>query len=123
MFEGRAEEAMNLYTSLFENSKITSIVRYQQNEPGIEGTVKRATFSLNGTEYICIDSFVKHNFTFTPAMSIFADCDSEQEIDKLFDELSKGGQVMMPLGKYPFSEKFGWTSDRFGVSWQLNLKK
>ncbi len=121
MFEGNAEEAMNYYTSLIEGSKITSIVRYGANEPGTEGSVMQATFTLKDQEFMCIDSNVKHQFTFTPSFSIFLTCDSEEEIDRLYSSLTDGGQVMMPLGDYFFSKKFGWVSDKFGVSWQLTL--
>ncbi len=123
MFDGRAEEAVNLYITLFENSKILSITRYGPNEAGAEGTVMHATFSLAGQEFMCIDSSVKQGFTFTPAMSIYVNCKTEQEIDRLFEQLSQGGQVFMPLNRYPFSDRFAWISDRFGVSWQLNLAK
>jgi predicted 3-demethylubiquinone-9 3-methyltransferase (glyoxalase superfamily) len=121
MFEGNAEEAMNYYTSLIEGSKINSIVRYGANESGTEGSVMQATFTLKDQEFMCIDSNVKHQFTFTPSFSIFLTCDSEEEIDKLYSSLTDGGQVMMPLGDYFFSKKFGWVSDKFGVSWQLTL--
>jgi predicted 3-demethylubiquinone-9 3-methyltransferase (glyoxalase superfamily) len=121
MFEGQAEEAMNFYTSLFEDSEIISIKRYGPNEAGPEGSVLQASFSLNGQVYMCIDSHVKHAFTFTPAISLFVTCDSEKEIDRIFGQLSEQGQILMPLGAYPFSQKFGWTADRFGVSWQLSL--
>jgi predicted 3-demethylubiquinone-9 3-methyltransferase (glyoxalase superfamily) len=70
---------------------------------------------------MCVDSPVQHGFTFTPAMSLFVDCDGEEEIDRLFAGLSGDGQILMPLGPYPFSRRFGWLSDKFGVSWQLNL--
>jgi predicted 3-demethylubiquinone-9 3-methyltransferase (glyoxalase superfamily) len=80
----------------------------------------RATFAINGQIFMCVDSPVKHGFTFTPAMSLFVDCADEAEIGRLFAKLSEGGQILMPLDKYPFSRKFGWLSDRFGVSWQLN---
>jgi predicted 3-demethylubiquinone-9 3-methyltransferase (glyoxalase superfamily) len=121
MFEGNAEEAMNYYTSLIEGSKINSIVRYGANESGTEGSVMQATFTLKDQEFMCIDSNVKHQFTFTPSFSIFLTCDSEEEIDRLYSSLTDGGQVMMPLGDYFFSKKFGWVSDKFGVSWQLTL--
>jgi len=121
MFEGKAEEAINFYTSLFRLSQIIKIDRYGINEAGVEGSVKTAIFTINGQEFMCIDSYVSHGFTFTPAMSLFVTCDSEEEINGLFENLSAGGQVMMPLGAYPFSKKFAWISDRFGVSWQLSL--
>jgi predicted 3-demethylubiquinone-9 3-methyltransferase (glyoxalase superfamily) len=123
MFEGKAEEAMSFYVSLFKDSSVTSIRRYGPGEAGAEGSVMQAAFSLNGQQFMCIDSSVKHGFTFTPAMSIFVDCASETEVDTLFAKLSEGGQVLMPLGEYPFSRKFGWLADRYGVSWQLTLTK
>ncbi|MFD0954090.1 VOC family protein [Virgibacillus natechei] len=122
MFEdGKAEEAMNYYLSLTEDSGITSITRYGANEAGDEGTVMHAIFSLKGQEFMCMDSNVKHEFTFTPSFSIFITCDSEAEINNLYEKLLMDGQALMPLDDYGFSKKFGWLNDRFGVSWQLNL--
>lgn len=121
--DGKAEEAMNFYTSLIENSEITEIVRYGSNEAGDEGTVMQATFTLKGQEFMCIDSNVKHQFTFTPSFSIYVTCDHEEELDKVYQKLNEDGQELMPLGDYGFSKKFGWLVDRFGVSWQLNLPK
>ncbi|MBK5346247.1 VOC family protein [Bacillus sp. TH22] len=121
MFEGKAEEAMNFYTSLFNQSEIVSISRYDENGPGKEGTVIHATFTLNGQEFMCIDSYVKHDFTFTPAMSLYVTCDTEEEIETVFNKLAQDGKVLMPLGSYPFSNKFGWLNDKYGVSWQLTL--
>ncbi|OXM85163.1 VOC family protein [Paenibacillus rigui] len=123
MFEGQAEAAMNLYTSLFDNSEIISIQRYGPGEAGEEGSVLQAVFSLHGQQFMCIDSHIKHGFTFTPAMSIYVTCDSEAELDRVYAGLSEGGSVLMPLGSYPFSERFGWVQDPYGVSWQLNLAK
>jgi predicted 3-demethylubiquinone-9 3-methyltransferase (glyoxalase superfamily) len=121
MFEGKAEEAMNFYTSLFRDSAIKSISRYGENEDGPAGSVRQAVFALNGQEFMCIDSFVKHGFTFTPAMSLFVRLGAESELDKLYAALSEGGQILMPLGAYPFSKKYGWVNDKYGVSWQLTL--
>jgi predicted 3-demethylubiquinone-9 3-methyltransferase (glyoxalase superfamily) len=121
MFEGVATEAMNLYVSVFSDSKIQQVERYGPGEPGAEGTVKRASFTLAGQEFLCIDSPIKHGFTFTPSISLFVECDSEAEFDVAFSRLSDGGSVLMPVGNYGFSTKFGWLSDRYGVSWQLNL--
>lgn len=121
MFEGKAEEAINFYTSIFKDSEIIRLARYGAGEPGKEGEVSLATFSINGQEFICTDSFVQHAFTFTPSISLFVDCDSEEELDDAYAKLSEGGQLLMPLDKYPFSKKFGWVQDKFGVSWQLNL--
>lgn len=82
--DGNAEEAMNYYTSLIEDSAITSITRYGANEAGDEGTVMHATFSLKGQEFMCIDSNLKHEFSFTPSFSIYLTCTSEKELDDLY---------------------------------------
>ncbi len=121
MFDGVAEQAMNLYVSLFDNARITDIQRYEADEAGAEGTVKRAGLTLADQELICIDSPVKHAFTFTPAMSLFVDCENETELDRLFEQLSTDGEILMPTDDYGFSSRFAWINDRFGVSWQLNL--
>ncbi len=121
MFEGKAEEAMNFYISLFSDSAIKSISRYGESEDGPPGTVRHAVFALNGQEFMCIDSPVKHGFSFTPSMSLFVRLDAESELDKLYAALSEGGQVLMSLDAYPFSKKYGWVNDKYGVSWQLAL--
>jgi predicted 3-demethylubiquinone-9 3-methyltransferase (glyoxalase superfamily) len=121
MFEGRAEEAMTLYTSLFADSEVLSVTRYGPNEAGAEGSVQHATFSLAGQQFMCIDSYVSHPFSFTPATSIYVQCADDAEIERLYAELSKDGSGLMPLDNYGFSTRFAWVNDRFGVSWQLNL--
>jgi predicted 3-demethylubiquinone-9 3-methyltransferase (glyoxalase superfamily) len=119
MFEGKAEEAMRFYVSLFDGSSIVDIKRYGPDGPGKPGSVMVATMALAGQEIMCIDSAVKHAFGFTPSMSLFVTCDSEAEVNRLAAKLSEGGMVLMPLDKYPFATRFAWVSDRFGVSWQL----
>lgn len=121
MFTGQAEEALRLYTSLFEAAEIVSLERYGPEEAGPEGSVRHAVFTLNGQKFMCIDSYVKHDFSFTASSSLFVTCTFEAEVDRLFEELSRGGSVAMPLAPYPFSPKFAWVTDRFGVSWQLSL--
>jgi predicted 3-demethylubiquinone-9 3-methyltransferase (glyoxalase superfamily) len=121
MFEGTAEKAMNLYVSLFPGSEIKGLERYGPGEQGAEGSIKRADFILAGHRLICIDSPVKHGFTFTPSMSLLIDCANEAELNEAFKQLSDGGRVLMPPDNYGFSKKFVWLQDRFGVSWQLNL--
>ena len=119
---GRAEEAIALYTSLFKDSRVNRIERYGSGEePDAEGTVRHAAFVLDGQEFMAQDSALGHQFTFTPAVSMFVRCDTEAEVDELFSRLSDGGQVLMELARYPFSEKFAWLNDGFGVSWQLSL--
>lgn len=119
--DGKAEKAMKYYTSLIEDARIKSITRYGANESGEEGTVMHAIFSLKEQEFMCIDSNVKHEFTFTPSFSIYITCDTEQEINTLYEKLILNGQILMPLDDYGFSKKFGWINDQFGVSWQLNF--
>ncbi|ACU04495.1 VOC family protein [Pedobacter heparinus] len=119
--ENNAEQAMNFYISLFENSGIIEVQRYGNDGPGKEGTIMKAIFELNGKEFICSDSFIKHHWNFTPAISNWVECRNETELVDLFSKLAENGKVMMPLDDYGFSEKFGWIADQFGISWQLNL--
>lgn len=122
MFQGGiAEEAMKYYTTLIGDSEIKSITRYGTEGPGEEGTVVQAIFSLKGQEFMCIDSHIEHEFTFTPAFSIYLNCDTEEEIDYIYEEMMRNGTALMPINNYGFSKKFGWLVDQFGVSWQLNL--
>ena len=121
MFQGKAEEAMQFYVSLIPGSEIGDITRYGPGQPGTEGSVMRASFSLAGQTVLCIDSPVQHAFTFTPAFSLFVECESEEEIKRLASALGEGGAVLMPLSNYGFSRQFTWLNDRYGVSWQLNL--
>ena len=121
MFTGNAQAAMDLYTSLFQNSQITRVDRYSAGEPGAAGSIKVAAFTLCGREFKCSDSPVKHNFSFTPSSSIFVECENKEELERAFHVLSQDGQVLMPLDNYGFSQCFGWINDRFGVSWQFNL--
>ena len=119
---GKAEEAINYYVSLFPSSEIKNIEKWKAGEPGGQkGWVKQALFTIAGQEYMASENSIDHKFSFTPAISIFVNCETEDELNKLYADLSNGGQVMMPLDNYGFSKKFGWTADKYGVSWQLNL--
>jgi predicted 3-demethylubiquinone-9 3-methyltransferase (glyoxalase superfamily) len=122
MFTGEASAALELYSAIFPDFKIGEVERYGPGQQGPEGTVKRGDASLGGHRLIIIDSPVRHAFTFTASMSIFVDCSTAAELDAAFAALSSGGQVFMPIDNYGFSQRFGWCSDRFGVSWQLNLE-
>jgi predicted 3-demethylubiquinone-9 3-methyltransferase (glyoxalase superfamily) len=93
MFEGRCEEAISFYVALFPNAAVTNIRCYGPEGPGADGSVQQATFTIQGQTFMAIDSPVKHEFTFTPAMSLFVDCAGEPEIDALFANLSEGGKV------------------------------
>jgi predicted 3-demethylubiquinone-9 3-methyltransferase (glyoxalase superfamily) len=121
MFEGQAEQAMNFYISLFDDGKVLDVTRYGPQGPGTEGSVMKASFSIAGQTIICIDSAMKHDFSFTPSFSLFVACESEEHIRKLAPALAEGGGELMPLNSYGFSRLFAWVNDRFGVSWQLIL--
>lgn len=119
---GKAEDAINFYVSLFSNSEVKHIEKWKQGEPGgEEGLVKHALFTLGGQEYMASENRMDHQFSFTPAISIYVKCETEDELNHLFEKLSEGGRVMMPPSDYGFSKKFGWTADKYGVSWQLNF--
>ncbi len=122
MFEGRAEEAMNFYISLFADGRIDDIKRYATGGPGKAGLIMSARFTIGGQAFMVTDSFIKHEFTFTPATSIFVECADEAELADRAVTLADGGQIYMPMDNYGFSRKFAWVGDRFGVSWQLNLQ-
>ena len=121
MFTGQAEEAMTLYTSLFDDGRIAELTRHGAEGPGAPGTVQRARFSLAGQDFLCTDSPPVHEFSFTPSFSIWIETESEDELERLFAALADGGTQLMPLDDYGFSRRFGWLNDRYGVSWQLNL--
>jgi predicted 3-demethylubiquinone-9 3-methyltransferase (glyoxalase superfamily) len=122
MFQGgTAQAALDLYFATFPDSRMVRVERYAESDPGPAGTIKIAVFTLCGHEFMCSDSPVKHNFSFTPSSSTFVDFDSIAELERVFRVLSEGGGVLMPLDNYGFSQRFGWVNDRFGVSWQLNL--
>ncbi len=123
-FDDQAEEAINFYTSLFNDSRIVAINRYPEGFEegplaGMAGKVIHAVFELAGYQFMAIDGGPL--FKFTPAISFFVNCETEAEIDGLWAALSEGGEVAMPLQAYPFSPKFGWLQDKYGLSWQLNL--
>lgn len=118
---GRAEEAINFYVSRFADSHVQQIRRWGPGAPGPEGGIMHATFTLQGRQFMASESSAPHPFNFTPSLSLFVDCESEQEISRQFEAFAAGGQVLMPLDNYGFSRRFGWLNDRFGVSWQFNL--
>lgn len=123
-FDTHAEEAMTLYTSIFENSRIVTIKRYPDSPQvgpmaGMEGRVLTGEFELAGQRFFALDGGPV--FKFTPAISFFVNCETEAEIDAIWGRLSDGGSVLMPLQAYPFSQKFGWLEDKYGLSWQLSI--
>jgi predicted 3-demethylubiquinone-9 3-methyltransferase (glyoxalase superfamily) len=120
--DGAASAALDLYRDVFDDFELVEIDRYGPEDIGPEDTVKVATFRLAGSDFRCADSPVRHEWGFTPAVSLWIDCDDNDELERLFDRLSDGGRVFMPLDDYGFSTRFGWVGDRYGVTWQLNLR-
>lgn len=116
MFQGEAGAALDFWTALFPDARLVS------RTDGEDGKVQRAVLALADQEVMVFDSPPVHDFTFTPSFSFFIECEDEAELDRLAAALSEDGQVMMPAGDYGFSRRFAWVSDRFGVSWQLNLR-
>ena len=121
MFQGHAQEAMELYTRVIPDSQILDVESYGPDGPGPEGTIMLASISLRGQTVLCSDSPIQHDFTFTPSISLFVTCEDTKEIERLTAALGEGGKALMPLDNYGFSQRFAWVEDRFGVSWQLNL--
>ncbi|HLW59491.1 MAG TPA: VOC family protein [bacterium] len=106
-FDGNAEEAVNFYVSIFKNSKITSLTRYGEAGPGPKGTVMAATFQLDGQEFSALNGGPQ--FTFSPAISFFVNCETQAEVDGLWEKLSEGGE----------KQRCGWLRDKYGLSWQI----
>lgn len=106
-FNDQAEEAVNFYVSIFKNSKIVNVTRFGEAGPGPKGAVMSATFQLEGQQFIALNGGPM--FTFTPAISLFVNCESQQEVDLLWEKLSEGGK----------KERCGWLKDKYGLSWQI----
>lgn len=121
MFQGDGSAALDFYLSTFPDSRLDQIERYGSGEPGPEGRIKRARFTVGGQSVLCIDSVVTHAFTFTPSFSFWIECASQDEVRRFAETLKQGGRELMPVGDYGFSTLFAWVSDRFGVSWQINF--
>ncbi|MBI4302864.1 MAG: VOC family protein [Chloroflexi bacterium] len=108
---GKAEEAMNRYVSIFPDSHIATIERYGKGEQDPEGTVKYAEFSLNGQEFIAMESAMEHQFTFNEAISFVVSCETQKEVDYYWEKLSEGGDEK--------AQQCGWLKDNYGLSWQI----
>jgi predicted 3-demethylubiquinone-9 3-methyltransferase (glyoxalase superfamily) len=123
-FDTNAEEAVNLYTSLFPDSEIENIQKYPQgsDDPqmkNMEGKVLTAVFNLAGLRFMALDG--GQVFRKNPSVSFSVSCDSVEEVEKYWNAFSENGIIRMPLDTYPFSEKYGWCDDKFGTSWQISL--
>ncbi len=121
MFQGNGREALDFYAATFPGAQVEGLQLYGPGEPSPEGTIRSAVLIVGGQRLRLFDSPPVHAFTFTPAISFFLDCESEDQLRRLAAALEDGGSALMPLGNYGFSQLFGWVQDRFGVSWQLNL--
>ena len=106
-FDGKAEEAMNFYVSIFKNSKVVQLTRYGDAGPGPKGTVMSAIFQLEGQEFYALNGGPQ--FKFSPAISMFVNCETQQEVDELWEKLSAGGKT----------NRCGWLDDKFGLTWQI----
>lgn len=113
-FDKEAKEAAELYTSLFPDSKVTNITTLHNTPSGDADIV---SFELFGQSFMAISAGPL--FKFNPSISFHVKCKKEEEVDTIWEKLSKGGQVLMELGKYPWSEKYGWLQDKYGLSWQV----
>ena len=106
-FDNQAEEAMNFYVSIFKNSKVVNVTRYGDAGPGPKGTVMSAIFELEGQQFYALNGGPQ--FSFTPAISFFVTCETQQEVDELWEKLSAGGK----------KNRCGWLNDKYGLSWQI----
>jgi len=106
-FDNQAEEAMHFYTSIFRNSRVGKVSRYGDAGPGPKGSVMSATFQLEGQEFMALNG--GPHFQFTPAISFFVNCETQAEVDALWEKLSEGGET----------QQCGWLKDKFGLSWQI----
>lgn len=121
-FNDEAEEAAEFYTTLFERSNIGSVSRYSEEGKEIHGqeagSVMTVDFNLAGQSFIALNG--GPHFNFTPAISFYVTCETEEEVNRLWIKLSEGGMALMPLDKYDWSEKYGWVKDRYGLTWQIS---
>ena len=106
-FDGKAEEAMNFYVSIFKNSKVRSVARYGEGGPGPKGSVMTAAFTLDGQDFVALNGGPQ--FKFTEAISFVVSCETQQEVDQMWSKLSQGGS----------EGDCGWLKDKYGLSWQI----
>jgi predicted 3-demethylubiquinone-9 3-methyltransferase (glyoxalase superfamily) len=117
-FKDRAKEAVQFYVSIFKNSVIVEQSHIEEETPSGKD-IYMATFKLGGQEFYALEGGPL--FSFNPAISLMVSCETEEELSNLWEKLSEKGEILMELGEYPFSKKYGWLNDRYGVSWQLIL--
>jgi len=124
-FDNNAEEAVNFYTSLFDNSNIAAITRYNEQSASASGQKSGAamtiSFQLEGQNFAALNG--GPHFKLNQSISFFVYCESDEKIEKIFKKLSADGEVIFPLDKYDWSKKYAWVVDKFGLSWQLDVDK
>ncbi|WP_337867059.1 VOC family protein [Ignavibacterium sp.] len=123
-YDNEAEEAVKFYSQLFEKSKVNRIIRYGKEgfeyHHKQEGSIMTVEFELNGQSFLALNG--GPDFKPNESISLFVYCESEQRINFLYEKLSEGGSINMPLDKYDWSPKYAWVKDKFGVSWQLDIE-
>ncbi len=125
--DNNSDEAMKFYTSVFENSKVVHVDHYPEGYSegplaGMEGKVINGVFELAGQQFMCLDGG-PNVFSFNPSTGFFINCATPGEVESYYNKLIEGGSALMPLDKYPFSEKYAWVADKYGVSWQMSVGK
>jgi predicted 3-demethylubiquinone-9 3-methyltransferase (glyoxalase superfamily) len=106
-FDGKAEEAMNFYVSIFKNSKVLGVSRWGDAGPGPKGSVLTASFELAGQKFVALNGGPQ--YTFTPAVSFMVNCETQEEVDHYWEKLTEGGKEV----------QCGWLTDKYGLSWQI----
>ncbi|MEA1672997.1 VOC family protein [Nitrospirillum sp. BR 11163] len=119
--QAQADRALALYAAAFPDMEVLEMARYGAEGPAVPGNVQKARFRIGTQQVLCIDSPITHAFTFTPSLSLFVTFTDTAALDHAFNTLSEGGGILMPLAAYPFSPRYAWLTDRFGVSWQVSL--
>ncbi len=117
MFQGDAQQAIDLYSELFPDFRVQQLQHYDDESR----RVRHATIDFDRHNLVFTDSPVSHDFSFTPAVSLHVNFATDAELERVFARLAEGGEVLMPIDDYGFSARFGWLNDRFGLSWQLNV--
>lgn len=118
-FNDRAEEAVHFYMDVFPNASILFLNKWPEETSYPSDKVHSVAFSIEGMQFCAFDAGPA--FQFNPSISFFVNCETEEEVNRYWDLLSSGGGVLMPLDEYPFSPKYGWLTDKFGISWQIIL--
>lgn len=121
MFEGRAEEAIMFYQSVFDDIEVVFLNRFGPESNEWEGKIMQGLIRIGELNIMVSDSSVSHDFSFTPSTSLFIECESMDELMRYYEKIKSKGAILMPIDDYGFSKQFAWVSDPFGFTWQLNL--